>query len=123
MSDQTEHPVGYMCPPVKTQFKKGTSGNPKGRPKKKEDIYKLLQRVLKRKVTLKDSGQKIPMSEALIRKLKDLALSGDRRAMKLQRRFLDEAGVHDAEPYDPEAVTQRVLKAFENMGMKVDYDG
>ena len=29
----TDYEVGYAKPPVKSRFKKGTSGNPKGRPK------------------------------------------------------------------------------------------
>jgi len=80
MSDQAKTPVGYMNPPEHTRFKKGKSGNPKGRPKKQEDIFTLLQRVLKRKVRPKGSDRQIHISEALIRKLRELALSGDRRA-------------------------------------------
>lgn len=30
--------VGYKKPPVHTQFKKGQSGNPKGRPKSKQSM-------------------------------------------------------------------------------------
>ncbi|WP_353890420.1 DUF5681 domain-containing protein [uncultured Aliiroseovarius sp.] len=36
MSDQNDKsPVGYMCPPEHARFKKGKSGNPKGRPKRR----------------------------------------------------------------------------------------
>ena len=59
------------------------------------------------------------MREALIRKLRELALSGDRRALELQRRIVAEAGAGGEGHNDPEAIRQRVLRAFENMGAKV----
>lgn len=119
MSDQNKTPVGYMNPPEHTRFQKGKSGNPRGRPKKKDDIYTLLQRVLKRKVRLKGEDRQMPIREALIRKLRDLALSGDPRAISLQRRILDEAGSNQTERLDPEEIRQRVLDAFRSMGVKI----
>ncbi|WP_296431640.1 DUF5681 domain-containing protein [Yoonia sp.] len=109
MSDQSKHLVGYMSPPEHNRFKKGKSGNPRGRPKKQDDIYTLLQRVLKRKVQLKGADQQMPICEAMIRKLRELALSGDARALNLQRRILDEAGWNQTEKLDPEEKKQRVL--------------
>ncbi len=123
MSDEAKHPVGYMSPPEHTRFKKGKSGNPRGRPKKKEDIYTLLQRVLKRKVRVSSADQQMPIREALIRKLRELALSGDARAISLQRRILDEAGVNQTEHFDPEEKKRRVLDALSRMGVKVTNDG
>ncbi len=61
--------------------------------------------------------------EALIRKLRELALSGDRRAMDLQRRILEEAGAAQPEVRTPEETKQRVLEAFRRMGVKVINDG
>ncbi|MFO8126532.1 DUF5681 domain-containing protein [Yoonia sp.] len=124
MSDQNDkYPVGYMSPPEHTQFKKGKSGNPKGRPKKKDDLYTLLQRVLKRKVRVSGAGQQMQVREALIRKLRELALSGDRRAIVLQRRILDEAGVNQAERIDPEEKKRRVLDLLRRMGVTIIDDG
>ena len=45
MSEQSKTPVGYMSPPAHTRFKKGKSGNAKGRPKKQEDIWQLNERI------------------------------------------------------------------------------
>lgn len=123
MSSQTKHPVGYMSPPEHTRFIKGKSGNPKGRPKKQDDIYTLLQRVLKRKVRPKGADRQMQIREALIRKLRELALSGDRRAMDLQRRILEEAGAAQPEVRTPEETKQRVLEAFRQMGVKVTNSG
>lgn len=120
MSDQNTPQVGFGSPPVDGRFKKGKSGNPRGRPKKQDNVYTLLQRVLKRKVRQKGSERQIPVSEALIRKLREQALSGDSRAINLQRRIMDEAGVNQTEHFDPEEKKQRVLNALNRMGVKIE---
>ena len=66
--------------------------------------------------------RKIPIREALIRKLREVALSGHPRAMSLQRRILDEAGLNQIDPYEPEDLKQKVLDAFRKMGVKVIED-
>ena len=88
MSDLKPFTSGYMKPPAERQFKKGTSGNPKGRPKTVETPYTALQKVMDRKVSLAGSGRKIPIREALLVRLRDLAHSGDRRAVALLQRIL-----------------------------------
>ncbi|WP_170408921.1 hypothetical protein [Ruegeria arenilitoris] len=65
----------------------------------------------------------MPISEALIRKLRELALSGDRRAMDLQRRILEEAGAAQAAEFDPKEKKQRILNALRKMGVNVIDDG
>ena len=122
MIDQDIQPAGYASPPANHQFKKGKSGNPKGRPKKKVDEFTILQRVLKRKVNLKGEDRKIPISAALIHKLLELALSGDRRALDRQRRILSEAASKD-DGIDLEETRDRILKFFENRGVEVNYEG
>jgi transposase len=122
MIDQDIQPAGYASPPANHQFKKGKSGNPKGRPKKKVDEFTILQRVLKRKVNLKGEDRKIPISAALIHKLLELALSGDRRALDRQRRILSEAASKD-DGIDLEETRDRFLKFFENRGVEVNYEG
>lgn len=98
MTDDQTPKVGYMYPPKHTQFKKGASGNPRGRPRKRDDMNTVLQRVLDRRVRVKDDDRKMPIREALMRKLRDLALQGDKRALALQRRILNEAGYDKPEP-------------------------
>jgi hypothetical protein len=122
MIDQDIQPAGYASPPANHQFKKGKSGNPKGRPNKKVDEFTILQRVLKHKVNIKGEDRKVPISAALIHKLLELALSGDRRALDRQRRILSEAASKD-DGIDLEETRDRFLKFFENRGVEVNYEG
>jgi hypothetical protein len=119
MTERKNPDVGYMNPPKQTQFKKGQSGNPRGRPRKREDLNTVLNRVLSRKIRIKDDERKMPLRDALIWKLRELALQGDKQALSLQRRIIEEAGLAQMDPYDPKVIKERVLKAFENMGVKV----
>lgn len=99
MSDLKPFISGYMKPPEQHRFKKGTSGNPKGRPKAPETPYTALQKVLERKVSLTGDGRKITIREALLLRLRDLAHGGDRRAVALQQCIL--AMARPGIPEDP----------------------
>ena len=123
MTDRDTPKTGYMNPPEDTRFKKGKSGNPKGRPRKPKDLNTLLQKVLNRKVRVRDDERKIPIRDALIWKLRELALKGDKQAMTLQRRIIDQAGLAKTNVDDPEAIREKVLTAFESMGVKVTRKG
>lgn len=98
MTDDKPPYVGYMNPPEHTRFKKGRSGNPRGRPRKREGLKTGLQRVLNRKVRVKDNDQRIAIRDALMWKLREFALQGDKQALALQRRILTEAGYDKPEP-------------------------
>ncbi len=122
MTDETTPNVGYMNPPEHTRFKKGTSGPPRGRPRKREDLNTVLHRVLNRKVRVKDNDQKLPIRDALMWKLRDLALNGDKQAMSLQRRIIDESGITDPNAYSLEEEKRQMLRALEAMGINVIRD-
>jgi hypothetical protein len=66
MSDQTNQPAGYANPPAQHRFKKGKSGNPRRRPRKQDDLWGHLSRVLNRKVKLRGSDDQMSIREALI---------------------------------------------------------
>lgn len=122
MTDPETPPVGFMSPPKYTRFQKGLSGNPRGRPRKRKDINTILQQVLDRKVRIRDDKRQMPIRDALIWKLRDLALQGDKQALALHRKILDQSGLAQKEVHAPGDVKKRILKAFENMGVKVVQD-
>ncbi len=82
--DNEDYDVGYKKPPKDKQFKKGQSGNPKGRPPKKL-IYEVLEAKLNEMVTIttKD-GKKVTMTmkEAWIQQLVQSSASGKSAATK-----------------------------------------
>lgn len=49
--------TGYANPPKETQFKKGQSGNPKGRPKGDKNYLTLANRELSQKVSIMENGR------------------------------------------------------------------
>ena len=119
MTDENTSTVGYMNPPEHTRFKEGESGNPRGRPRKQEDLKIILNQVLKRKVRVKDNDQKLPVRDALIWRLRKLALQGDKQALALQRRIVDESGIADPNAYSPEEDRKEMVRALKRMGINV----
>jgi hypothetical protein len=77
--------IGYGKPPKKSQFKKGTSGNPKGRPKGSRNVGTLLKRILEERVTVNENGcrKSITKEQAALKQQVNKAASGDRHAFQL----------------------------------------
>ena len=69
MTDDDHSNVGYKKPPTNTRFKKGQSGNPKGRPKKVTNMKLLIESELDRKISIKDNGEIVHTTkrEALVK--------------------------------------------------------
>lgn len=79
-----ESPVGFRNPPVETRFKKGQSGNPKGRPSRKATFFSDAAEILGGSVTGKKSEKtvSIPMMQAMFRTMCRQALTGDNQALR-----------------------------------------
>jgi hypothetical protein len=79
-----DYEVGYGKPPKATQFRKGQSGNPQGRPKTNRTLALDLADELREKVTVREKGrsQSVSMRRALLKSLLAKAKKGDTRAIK-----------------------------------------
>lgn len=73
-----DYEVGYRKPPKHTQFKKGRSGNPKGRPKGCCNMSTIMKEVMARPVVIKQNGQerRVPFREAFVHRLAGRSLEG-----------------------------------------------
>jgi hypothetical protein len=86
MSDENKetppYPVGYRKPPRRTQFTKGRSGNPKGRPKGTPNFATALEQALSEQVIVNEGGQRYPVTKlvATVKQLVNKATQGDPRA-------------------------------------------
>ncbi len=76
--------VGYGKPPKTTQFRKGKSGNPRGRPKggfsHKKDIAEMLRQTVT--MTVDGRPRKVSAHRAATMRLLDRAMKGDMKALE-----------------------------------------
>ena len=116
-----DYPVGYKRPPAAFRFKKGQSGNPKGRPKGAPTMAELFMREAALLVTIKsgDDVRQIQKREALVRRVIDKAIQGDLRAagLVLARMFAAEAEASEAAA--PESAPPPPLSDAERAAMKI----
>jgi hypothetical protein len=79
------HEVGFGKPPKHTQFQKGHSGNPKGRPRGSRNASTLLDEALKEHVVVSENGRRrlVTKLEAILKQLVNKAAQGDHRATQL----------------------------------------
>lgn len=124
--------VGYKRPPRHTRFRKGQSGNPRGR-RKGSGVRSAAEKVLERKVmaTVDGQRQKVPITEALVLQLAQKALAGDHRASREILRIADQ--VEAARPKPEEDQTMVIIRwaidpedcnpALQKLGAIVEVDG
>jgi Family of unknown function (DUF5681) len=74
--------VGFKRPPVHSRFRKGCSGNPKGRPRGTKNLRTDLTEVLQEQVTVTEGDRKVRMSKqrAIVMTLVAKTLKGDLRS-------------------------------------------
>ena len=96
--------VGFRRPPESTRFKKGVSGNPKGRPKGSLNIATVFMKELRERVVINEHGQRrsITKLEAAFKQLVNKAAGGDLRAIGQLRDL-----AREAEDKQSAAATQR----------------
>lgn len=93
MADDREYEVGYGKPPKATRFKKGQSGNPKGRPKGCLNVATIVERTMSQKVQVKENGRTRTCTklEVAITQLANKAAGGDFKALREANSYIREA--------------------------------
>ena len=82
-TDHNKRAVGYGRPPADKRFKPGQSGNPKGRPRGRENFATTINRILQQKIRIREgtrvrTASKIAVAiEVMVNK----ALGGDQGAL------------------------------------------
>lgn len=118
--------VGYGKPPKANQFKKGQSGNPKGRKRSEENFIAVFKRLATKRVKVNNNGavKTISMAEAIIARNYQAALKQDETAMGNMLRLAEYAG-ETQDQHDPKVVGLPLFmpERFESAEEMVAYTG
>jgi Family of unknown function (DUF5681) len=98
-NDEDDHEVGYGKPPRRSQFVKGQSGNPRGRPPGAKNLKTLLNKALNELVIVTENGgrRKVSKREAIVTQLVNRSAKADYRAIQILLGMLRDIEGH-AEP-------------------------
>lgn len=93
-----KYTVGYGKPPVATRFKKGESGNPKGRAKGSKNVSTMVLEALSEQVVIVVDGRrrKVSKLEAGFMQQANKAAAGDAKAVKLMVDILASSDLREA---------------------------
>lgn len=98
--DDDNYPVGYGKPPHHSRFKKGQSGNPKGRPKGRRNFATTLRLALDETVNVNERGKirRIKKLDCALRQQANKAAAGDMKALALLAQLMREWRAEDPKP-------------------------
>jgi hypothetical protein len=91
MDEKENYEVGYKNPPLHSQFKKGQSGNPRGRRKKEgPTILESLQAELKKSITVTEDGKsrRVTKLDVMIMQMVQRGMKGEIKASTAVFRLL-----------------------------------
>lgn len=123
-----EYEIGYGKPPKEYQFKKGQSGNKKGRPKNSKNTYVLLDEILSQTIPITENGKLMHISKrnAVLIQLVNKAVKGDLKATNalLPHMLMADAKEEDKEKImtalnrDDEKIISNYLKTLSDFNEK-----
>ncbi len=113
-NQQDDTGVGYGKPPASTRFRKGWSGNPKGRPRGRHQ-QPPYEAVLGQLVTIREEGieRQVTVAEAFLLHVTKRGLEGDSAAARTTMAAIEtvRASRQDKEEIERIVITQRYLRA------------
>jgi Family of unknown function (DUF5681) len=108
--------VGFGRPPKQSQFVKGKSGNPKGRPKGSQNLATIFEKVGRERVTVTENGRSRTLTKkhAAVLQLTNKSVSGDTKALRDYLHFTQtyEAAKQNGVPMEDERDTDPNPLAF-----------
>ncbi len=115
--DNLPYEVGYGRPPKASQFRRGASGNPKGRPKGAKNLSTIVMKESRQRVRVSGPGgsRTVTKLEASVMQLTNKAAQGELRAM---REYLALVGRSEEElesasrPLAIHELDQRTMESF-----------
>lgn len=115
-----DYNIGYGKPPKKTQFKKGQSGNPYGRPKGTKNFKTDLFEEMNEEVIIQENGQKKAISKkrALLKRIANQGMNGDLKCSQFLLNWLAHAEAMDVAKTTERKVT---LEDRQIVGDFMDY--
>ena len=130
---ERDHDAGYGKPPRHSRFKKGQSGNPKGRPRGSRNFSTDLKETLEKLIRITDHGKPRTVSTQLaaLMRLREQALGGDARALdrllEYARLYNDDDEMAEAairlSATDTEILEARDAKVLRQAGMAKTQSG
>ena len=116
MTNAKGYRVGFGCPPLENQFRKGTSGNLAGRPKGAKSLSAVIAAGLAERIVVTQNGERrsITKLQAAIIQLANKAAAGDRHAAKLIIDLLHQSEIRDEAREDQGLVNFDDRRALES---------
>jgi Family of unknown function (DUF5681) len=118
-----EYEVGYGKPPRHSQFQRGQSGNPRGRPPGAKNLSTALNEALNERVVVTENGgrRRITKRDAALKQLATEAAKGNWRAVKLLVDILQSIEGRSEPPSEENAFSSTDEKIIARLKTKLRY--